>query len=169
MQVYGAGSGFSAIWLLEVVAVCSRGDGGGSEDRRCGCPGFQACHLFLQRCDLVAEFALTVLKCPEFHVRSFMQDVTNLCQAFIHFLFFQLSLEQRDFGIELSFGVVRFLQLALDAANFSVRFFLPFLPFDSSLLSLCEGLSNSNHRPFEADEFVFLVLEAMLEVVVFSF
>lgn len=64
MHIDGASSRFGANWLLELVTVCGGDNGSGSDDRRLGYPSFQACDLFLQRCDLVAEFVLTALKYP---------------------------------------------------------------------------------------------------------
>ena len=155
--------------MLKPVTICSGGDGGRNNDGRLGCISFQACDLFLQRCDLVTEFTFTVLKHHQFHVRPFVQDETNLRQAFIHLLLLQLNFEQRDFRVELNVGTSCLLQLAPDAANFSVCFLLPFLPLNSSLLSLSKGLSNGDQCPFEASEFAFLVLEATLDIVIFSF
>ena len=155
--------------LFKPVTVCGWSDSSGSDDGRFRRLGFQPCNLFLQSCDLVAKFALSVLTYYELYVRLSMQDSTNLSQTFIRFLLLQLSLEQRDLAMKLCIGTACLLQLAPDTADFGVRVLCSFLPLNSSLLSLCQGLSNGGHRPIEVDNLGFLVLEATLEVVVISF
>ena len=168
MEINSASPGFGAGRSLKPVTVCGGGDGSRSDNRRLGRLTFQSCDLFLQSCDLVAKLALAVLKYYEFHFRHFMQDPTDLSQTFIRFLLLQLGHKQRDLRIKLLIGTARILQLTPDAADFSVRLLRSFLPFDGSLLSLSEGLSSGGHRPIEVGKFGFLVLEATLEVVIFS-
>jgi len=98
-----------------------------------------------------------------------MLDTTNLSQTFIRFLLLQLGLKQSDLRIKLCLGTARFLQLPSDIGDFSVGLLRSFLPFDSPLLSLNEGLPNGGHRPIEIGKPGLLILEAMLELVILSF